>query len=239
MERRKQLGIYLVLLMLLFGVFQLFIISCAGSLKALSPEEQKAFQDSLNEVHRLNVLKTFSSGFEHYRHGNYERAKPYLRRTADIDTTNIYGKTVYQHLGRTYIFLNMPDSAEWAFKEGKSRDPEKIFYYTSLGYLFEKQGRTDDAISEYEAIVKIAPDSAAYHSKLGKIYAVNGDNDLAIASLQKAIRLNPDDKDSQEILDKLFLQTGDLNEIITQREYGSAISRRHETPDGSGRQLFS
>jgi tetratricopeptide (TPR) repeat protein len=217
-KRRIQLGIFCIACLIIFFIIQLGHLGCAGSSKALSPERQKAIQDSLMEIHRMNVLKTFSSGYEHYKHGNYERAKPYLRKTAEIDTTDIYGKNLYQYLGRTYVFLNMPDSAEWAFQKGKARNPKESFFCTSLAYLFEKEGRLEEAIAEYESALKIAPDSVAYYSKLGQLYTLNGDNEKAIEALRTAVLLNPDDKKSAEILDQLIVQTGNPDEIISQRE---------------------
>ncbi len=217
MKRITQIGIFCIALVLIPVIIQLINVGCAGS-QALSPERQKAIQDSLTEVHRMNVLKAFSSGYEHYKQGKYERAKPYLRKTAEIDTTNIYGTQTYQHLGRTYLFLNIPDSAEWAFIEGKKRNPDKAFFYESLAYLYERQGRYDEAISEYESLTELASDSAAYHSKLGQLYTLNEDNEKAIASLEIAVRLNPNDKKAQEILDQLLFITGDPEKIIGQRE---------------------
>lgn len=61
--------------------------------------------------------------------------------------------------------------------------------HTALGLVAYKRGRTDDAISEFERAVALAPQpDAVQHYRLGLLYRQKGNVRAAAESLQKAAR---------------------------------------------------
>jgi Flp pilus assembly protein TadD len=54
--------------------------------------------------------------------------------------------------------------AEKHFRESVALDPASARHRIAFGWLLAKQGRYDEAIAQYEAVVKIAPDALAYFS---------------------------------------------------------------------------
>jgi tetratricopeptide (TPR) repeat protein len=54
--------------------------------------------------------------------------------------------------------------AEKHFRESVALDPASARHRVAFGWLLAKQGRYDEAIAQYEAAVKIAPDALAYFS---------------------------------------------------------------------------
>jgi tetratricopeptide (TPR) repeat protein len=54
--------------------------------------------------------------------------------------------------------------AEKHFRESVALDPASARHRIAFGWLLAKQGRYDEAIAQYEAAVKIAPDALAYFS---------------------------------------------------------------------------
>ena len=54
--------------------------------------------------------------------------------------------------------------AEKHFRESVGLDPASARHRIAFGWLLARQGRYDDAIAQYEAAVKIAPDALAYFS---------------------------------------------------------------------------
>jgi len=63
-----------------------------------------------------------------------------------------------------------------------------------------RQGRLDDAISEFQKALTFKPDSAEAHCQLGIVLGNKNRFDEALAHLQEAIRLNPDYTDARNNL---------------------------------------
>ena len=55
----------------------------------------------------------------------------------------------------------------------------------------EKQGRTDQAIQDYQAIIRLNPKLAAAYNNLGRLYWQKGNLGDAITTLKRACELNP------------------------------------------------
>ncbi len=189
-----------------------------GQQVSQSTAREKAVKDSLYEVHKNELRKYWSFGIEPFRQNDFVKAKKYFRIVAQKDTSGIYTQALYQHLGTCFLRLSQPDSAEWAYKEGLSKNPDNPYFYNILGYLYKVADRTDEAIDMYIRLTQMVPDSATYHENLGQLYVAQGKIDKAIESYQAVVNLKPTDKKSQEILDTLLNQSGDINALIAQRE---------------------
>ena len=215
MERKLQLAVFLITFMLLLVFTNLQFFGCASTKpKEKTPEQLKAVQDSLFQLHKNELARLFSFGFEPYKHRDYSKAKRYFKRVAEKDTSGVYGRVLYQRLGDCYLRLNMPDSAEWAYRVGVGRLPNNSYFYAALGYIFRAGGRTDEAIGMYEKLIELVPDSSSYHSILGELYIKADEPDKAISSYQTAVQLNPSDQKSQEVLGNLQSQYGSIDDVI-------------------------
>lgn len=211
--------IYFLSIVLILLLTQLYFNSCGGTAtkKGLTPEQKQAKQDSLFKEHKKKVDMLMSFGWEPFKQKNYEKAKKYFRKIANIDTTGIYGSILYQNLGTCYLQLNKPDSAEWAYKRGIKNVPDEPYNYNALGYIYRRQGKDQKAIEMYEKLTKLQPDSADHFHQLGTLYANNYQNQKAITAYQKAVNLEPNNTEYQEILSNLLSATGDTDKIIKQK----------------------
>ena len=63
--------------------------------------------------------------------------------------------------------------------------------HLDLGMVYAQQGRTDEAIREFQAALRINPNVAEAHYSLGVIYMQQGRMDEAIREYQAALRINP------------------------------------------------
>ena len=217
MQKKSQLLAFIVTLLLVIVFINLTFLGCAttgSKSKELTPEQQKAIHDSLFQLHKQELTRWFSFGFEPYKHGDYEKAKMYFRRVAENDTSEIYGRVLYQRLGDCYLRLGQPDSAEWAYTVGVERMPENPYFYTALGYIYRAGGRTDEAIENYETLVELVPDSASYLKQLGELYVRVEETDKAIEAYQKSVNLNPTDQEAQQVLANLLQSTGNIDKVI-------------------------
>lgn len=75
--------------------------------------------------------------------------------------------------------------------KGPNLTVDDIVTFNQLGISLRKQGRWEDAITEYKKALKIAPNASGLFYNLGMAYAEGGDYESAIKSMQKALSLNP------------------------------------------------
>ena len=64
--------------------------------------------------------------------------------------------------------------------------------HASLGVVYAEKKMYAEAIREYEATIKIAPDSAGVYSNLGVVYYKTKETDKAILMFEKAVALSKD-----------------------------------------------
>ena len=178
-----------------------FFSGCVSTQKAMTPEQKKAYQDSLLKVNKLEVQKNLSFGWEHYRQGNLEKAKPYFRRLIYIDTTGLYTDKTYPYLVDIYTKLNEPDSALWVNLMGRERFPDNPYFLESIGYIYAQRNETDKSIEAYRKLTELKPDVAKYWKLLGEQYVIAGMDDDAIDAYQKCVDLDPTDLEARKILD--------------------------------------
>ena len=61
----------------------------------------------------------------------------------------------------------------------------------SLGYALQKQGRLDDAVSNFQDALSLNPNHLGAHINLADTLLEQGRLDVAIASYQDVLRLDP------------------------------------------------
>jgi len=66
--------------------------------------------------------------------------------------------------------------------------PDSYFAHTSLGYVLWKNGRVDEAITEYNASLRLRSDFPETHNNLGVALAQKGDLAAALPHFSEAIR---------------------------------------------------
>jgi hypothetical protein len=68
-----------------------------------TPEQEKAYRDSLNMEYTKKLNLLWSLGYEPYKQGDYTRAKKYFKQVAELDTAGKFGKVLYQRLGNCFL----------------------------------------------------------------------------------------------------------------------------------------
>ncbi|MDR2123948.1 MAG: tetratricopeptide repeat protein [Desulfovibrio sp.] len=75
--------------------------------------------------------------------------------------------------------------------KGKDLSVDDITTFNQLGISLRKQGRWQDAITEYKRALQIAPGAEGLYYNIGMAYAEGKDYEAAIKNMQKALSLNP------------------------------------------------
>jgi len=88
--------------------------------------------------------------------------------------------------------------------------------HARLGLVFNKEGRLDEAISQYREALRLKPDDADTRFDLANALYRKGMWDEAISQYGEELKLSPDDPDGHNNLGVVLFQKGNLNEAITQ-----------------------
>jgi cyclophilin family peptidyl-prolyl cis-trans isomerase len=86
------------------------------------------------------------------------------------------------------------DAAEATFKGLLAIAPENPYAHSALAYVYAKQGRLEDAITENAIVVELMPDDYNSYKNLALLYEQQGDVINAIGAAEKALLLAPQDE---------------------------------------------
>jgi len=88
--------------------------------------------------------------------------------------------------------------------------------HNDLGNAFLQQGRTEEAIAQFQEALVIDPDNANFQYNLGNAFRRQGNVSEAVVQFQKALALNPQLAEAHYNLANAFLQSGRAEEAIAQ-----------------------
>ncbi len=101
--------------------------------------------------------------------------------------------------------------------------------HTARGMKLFGEGRIDEAIGAFRAVVEIRPDHAESFSNLGAALRRQGDGEGAVSALRRALELDPELASAHFNLGNALAQRGETAEAIT--AYRAAIASQ---PDSAG-----
>lgn len=103
-------------------------------------------------------------------------------------------------LGRTQM-----DAEDWAaagetYRQVLQLDVNSAIAHSALAYIYAKQSRLDEAITENLAVLDLLPDDYSSHKNLAILYRQQGNMDKAIAATESALTLAPEqDREALQI----------------------------------------
>jgi tetratricopeptide (TPR) repeat protein len=93
--------------------------------------------------------------------------------------------------GFTWRYLEDWESSETLFLHALQATDKNFVAYNNLGSIRQRQGRIEEAVSDFEKAVKIQPGSPEALDSLGEALTTLGKSDEAIADLLAATRIRP------------------------------------------------
>ncbi|MBN2412580.1 tetratricopeptide repeat protein [candidate division KSB1 bacterium] len=189
-----------------------------GQKVEISPERQKAIQDSLDKVYRYQLDLNFSIGNEHRKNKNYKDAVKPFWKVVKLDTINRF-PDIFTFLADCYMKLDQPDSALIVFTMGTEKAPQKIHNHRMRAYLLAAKGEREEAINEYYKTIELDPDKIEDYKSLGTLLIGENRLEEALETYKKITDLAPEDGDAQSTYSTLIAQTGgDITDIIAAKE---------------------
>jgi len=101
---------------------------------------------------------------------------------------------------------------ETLWQDTLSKNPNSWLAYSNLGNFYARQGRLDEAIQQFLALLKVKPDHVDAHYNLGTAYLSQERLDDAVQEFSAALKLQPDYIDAHNNLGTVYLKQGRLEE---------------------------
>jgi tetratricopeptide (TPR) repeat protein len=120
-------------------------------------------------------------------------------------------------LGRLYMLAKDPEKAEAAFRGALELQPASEEAVTNLVFLYNEQGRSDQAARLLDSVVAGAR-SARLYSALGYTYDQQREPQKAADAYRKALELEPANVDARRGLAQALLNAGQTEEALKQYE---------------------
>ncbi len=106
----------------------------------------------------------------------------------------------------------------------ESKEYKNFSVYHTLGSIYLKQEKYDEALAQFQTAVELAPDDLSSHIALGYIYAQKGQLEEAAQEFQRCVEIAPDDLVSHRNLGGVYLQMGRLEEARLEFERAAEVA---------------
>jgi tetratricopeptide (TPR) repeat protein len=176
---------------------------------------------------RRNYL---SYGSVFFQRGYFEQAGAAFRLALSDNSSSaeaLYG------LGSVYLKQQNAVAAREAFEraiQAQASYPDTLpNAWNNLGLLNAREGRTDEAIDDFQQALRLAPDYSIALSNLGNAYRQAKRLDDATRAFEQGLRVNPDDPDANYGLGMVFAETNDTQRA--EEHLQRAIKNREPYPE--------
>jgi len=176
-------------------------------------KDEKSQPKMTKQEYEFELKKNWSFGWENYKNKQYDRAKKYFWRVAELDTVEMFTK-VHRYLGDAYFKLEDVDSAQIVFELGAEKYPDDPHLHRMVGFIQAQREQIPDAIEKYEKVVELEPESKDDWKQLAALYVRDQRIPDAIDAYNKVLELDPDDLEAQHNVSTLAISEGDIEGAI-------------------------
>ena len=162
-----------------------------------------------------NSVQAYSSLAQIYGHlGEKEAEIDYWYEAINL-SPNLINAQGYHKLGQVLQAKGRIDEAITCYQRARERsDEDFVASEYNLAEIWLQQGKLEEAIASYQAILKQDPTHAQAHHKLGTIYLRQNRYEDAIIAFRQTIKLNPEFPWAYRDLVKTFIQLKKWDEAI-------------------------
>lgn len=161
--------------------------------------------------------------------GDYLQAEEKIKEAIAINKDNA---AAYAYLTEVYVYemqagqgvLDILDLARAASRTAVDLAPNSLETHRSRGLLLNWTANYEEAVTEFEAAVKINPFIADLHMELGNNYKATLEYDKAIDEYGKATSLNPNDPMPPTLISRVYFVNGDYAKAIQYAESAIALA---------------
>ncbi|CAK7024939.1 MAG: Lipopolysaccharide assembly protein B [Desulfovibrio sp.] len=161
-------------------------------------ESQLRYLQKLDHISPLNVNRKVSLGEAHLALGNTRQAEDFFDKAlVQMNREALEGLSALSGRIANVYAERDPLMAEKYLRnsldvKGRHLSKSDLALFNQLGISLRRQGRWQDAVTEYKRAASIAPDDANLYYNMGMAFAEGKDFLQAKANLLKALEMEPD-----------------------------------------------
>lgn len=137
-----------------------------------------------------------------------------------------------QLIALTLTQLQQYQKAAHVVIQAIARDPNEASLHNTLGNIYARQGKHDEAIAEYQRAITLQPDYPSAYTNLGNSYAQRQDMKKAKQQYEKALSIDSDYPDASFNLARLLVATHHTKDAINALENTIRIAPTHAAAHG-------
>jgi tetratricopeptide (TPR) repeat protein len=133
----------------------------------------------------------------------------------------------------TWLQCGVYDNLETLWRRTLADNPNAWIAHFNLGIIFMRQDHLDDAVAEYQAHLRLMPDSEEGRGNLANVLLIQGHTDEAIAQYRALLQIDPDSAEGNGDLAAALLRQGHIDEAIGHAQKAVELAR-HTDETGQG-----
>ncbi|MFV1995406.1 MAG: tetratricopeptide repeat protein [Verrucomicrobiales bacterium] len=143
---------------------------------------------SLESKRDLAALSEFRMGLKRYEIGEYQRALPFFRRSAEMGAPAAQRTLGFIYENGQGVAADAAEAKSWYRQAAAQGEAESIY---NLGRMASKEGRAQEAMIYYRRSIELKEDFSMAYNNLGYLLNEAGRNAEAASVLEKAVELRP------------------------------------------------
>ena len=143
-----------------------------------------------------NVSYPYELAYAYYLKEDYQKAIKVAESLIDRKDAPV---AVFQLLGNTHDVIGDPDKALETYKEGMKRFPESGNFYLESGVVESKRENFNEAITYWEAGIKVDPNYSSNYYQLAKIFTFSEERIWSMLYAEMFMNLEAGSKRTEEI----------------------------------------
>ena len=173
-------------------------------------EELRPLRDAATR-HPNRPQSHFNLGVAYARMGRLTLAQQAYRQALETDPS--YGRA-YKGLGTLAMSAGELDQAEILFAEALARDSTLATAHNNLGLIYHARGRHAEAVAQFEAAARDAPEQAPLWANVARAYRDLGQAEQARRTAAKALAIDSTLHGAREILGDAYFLDGALEKAL-------------------------
>ena len=149
------------------------------------------------------------------RNEAYEKAKAHLGKTTGKERLHLEASIAGYYEGNAAKRFNL-------LKQMAEKYPREKGIHFSLGYYYERRGKFDQAIDEFNKALELDPNSGLTLNQIGYSYAGKKNFDKAIDYFKRYASVSPGDANPYDSMGEIYMKMGRLDEAIA--KYKEAVN---------------
>ena len=150
------------------------------AVRGVGADRRDFFSRALSAEYYLHLARW------HNRRQEVPKAAEYLEIATDLARGDAQ---TYVDASRLYIEMDRLEDAEYLLQEAVAAEPTHFFAHFALANVYQLDGRTADALKEYEKALRGNPQPAPSHVNLGNLHLTEGRYGEAAAHYRLALDL--------------------------------------------------